>query len=190
MIRPILKLGDPKLREPAHEVPRAQVASEKIRTLIDDLIDTMRDACGAGIAATQIGEPHRVCVIEVGENPRYPYKPKIPLTVLINPRLTPLTEETFANYEGCLSVPNLRGVVNRFVGVRLEALDGNGMEIDRELWGLSAGTFQHELDHLDGLLFTDRVVDPASFTTWENFDLHHKAAFVQRVEALVSRFGA
>ncbi len=185
-VRPILQIGDPALRRVARPVPDPR----DVRDLIADLIDTMRDANGAGLAATQIGVDLRVCVIEVGDNPRYPYKPPIPLTVLINPELQPLTAETFENYEGCLSVPNLRGMVRRWVGVRVRALDAEGAPVDREVWGLSAGTFQHEVDHLDGKLFVDRVEDPTTFSSWASFDTFHRAAFVARAQALVRRFGS
>ncbi len=150
----------------------------------------MRHARGAGLAATQIGVNLRVCVIEVGDNPRYPYKPPIPLTILINPEVQPLTDETFDNYEGCLSVPDLRGVVARWVGVRVRSLDAAGAPFERDVWGLSAGTFQHEVDHLDGKLFVDRVEDSTSLCSWTSFEAFHRADFVARVEALVRRFGS
>ncbi|MBO6933736.1 MAG: peptide deformylase [Deltaproteobacteria bacterium] len=186
----IAPIGEPILRRPARVIDRDELASEATQSFIDDLIATMRHAKGAGLAATQVYDDRRICVIEVGDNPRYPYKPKIPLTVLVNPTVTPITEETFANYEGCLSVPDLRGVVDRAVGVKVEAWDRHGEPIEREIWGLSAGTFQHEVDHLDGLLFVDRVTDTTTLCTWKAFERHHREAFVTRVEALVSRFGS
>ena len=186
----IAHIGEPILREPAREVSREELLAPETQAFIDDLIATMRAARGAGLAATQVFDARRICVMEVGDNPRYPYKPRIPLTVLVNPRITPLTEERFANYEGCLSVPDLRGIVHRPVGIRVEAWDRAGEPIDREVWGLSAGTFQHEVDHLDGLLFVDRVEDTRSLCTWATFERHHREAFVARVEALVKRFGS
>ena len=188
-IRKIAQIGHPVLREPARKLDREELASGEIQALIDDLIETMRDANGAGLAANQVHEPVRVCVIEVTDNPRYPYKPPIPLTVLINPVIVPKGEETFDNYEGCLSVPNLRGVVARHVEIRVMALDRHGAPIDTVIKGLTAGTYQHEVDHLDGNLFVDRVTDPRTLCTWSEFDRHHKAAFVARVEHLVNRFG-
>jgi peptide deformylase len=149
----------------------------------------MRDANGAGIAANQVHEAVRVCVIEVANNPRYPYKPNWPLTVLVNAVLEPTTSETFLNNEGCLSVPNLRGEVPRFTGVRVRALDRHGKDLDFEVRGLTAGTFQHELDHLDGKLFVDRVVDTRTLCTWADFERFHKERFVERAKALVARFG-
>lgn len=184
-VRDILHIGHPVLRERAQPVDPADV-----QDLIDDLVDTMRAANGAGLAANQIGAPVQVCVIEVRPaNPRYPYKPEIPLTVLINPELEVLTEETFANYEGCLSVPGLRGVVDRAVEVRVRALDRGGDQIDAVVRGLSAGTFQHETDHLHGTLFIDRVTDTRTLCTWDEFRARHEADFITRVEALVTRFG-
>lgn len=189
-VRPIAQIGEPVLRAPTRQVSPERLASPEIQGLIDDLIETMRDANGAGIAANQAFASERICVMEVQDNPRYPYKPTIPLTVLVNPELTLLGDEVFDNYEGCLSVPNLRGVVPRHVRVRVKALDRHGAPIDAVVEGLSAGTYQHEVDHLDGLLFTDRVVDRRTLTTWDAFERHHKAAFVARAEALVARFGS
>jgi peptide deformylase len=186
VVREIVHIGHPVLREVAQPVDPADV-----QKLIDDLTDTMRAANGAGLAANQIGEPVQVCVIEVRPgNPRYPYKPEIPLTVLVNPEIEVLTTETFANYEGCLSVPGLRGLVDRAVEVRVRALDRSGAEVDTVVRGLSAGTFQHETDHLRGTLFIDRVTDTRTLCTWEEFQARREAAFVERVHALVQRFGS
>ncbi|MBP6837632.1 MAG: peptide deformylase, partial [Kofleriaceae bacterium] len=114
----------------------------------------------------------------------------IPLTVLVNPVLTPVGDETFANYEGCLSVPNPRGKVHRFVHLRVQAWDRHGGAIDEVVHGLKAGTYQHEVDHLLGTIFVDRVTDPTTFATWTEFDRHHRAAFVDEVAALVARVGS
>jgi len=188
-IRKIAQIGHPVLRQVAREVSREELASQRIQTFIDELIETMHDADGAGLAANQLYEPIQICAIEVRDNPRYPYKPKIPLTVLVNPVLTPVGDEQFDNYEGCLSVPNLRGVVKRYVHVRVQAWDRHGNPIDQVVRGLTAGTYQHETDHLHGKLFVDRA-DPATFTTWTEFERHHKAAFVERVQALIARVGS
>src|SRR5262245_41916706 len=112
-IRKIATLGHPVLREVARELSREELASEKGQRFIDDLIETMRDANGAGLAANQVYEPIRICAIEINKNPRYPYKPNYPLTILVNPVVTKLGDDTFLNNEGCLSVPNLRGEVRR-----------------------------------------------------------------------------
>jgi peptide deformylase len=189
-LRRIATIGHPVLRQPAREISREELAGDAMQSLIDDLIETMREASGAGLAANQVYEPVRICVMEVGDNPRYPYKPKIPLTVLVNPRLTPIGEETFDNYEGCLSVPDLRGVVRRHAELRVEAWDRDGEPLELEVRGITAGTFQHEVDHLDGRLFVDRVEDPHTLCTWAHFKRFHEAAFIERVEAIVARYGS
>ena len=190
MIRPIVTIGHPVLREPTRRVTVEELRSPAIQRLIDDLIDTMRAANGAGIAANQIGEGVRITVIEVNDNPRYPYKPRIPLTVVVNPIIEPIDDEQVAINEGCLSVPNLRGSVMRNVNVRVRCLDRDGGAHDEVRRGLTAGTFQHECDHLDGVLFLDRVFDPTTFTTWEQFEKFHRAAFVERITEFVARVGS
>lgn len=188
-IRKIAQIGHPVLRQLAREVTREQLATPTTQAFIDDLIETMHDADGAGLAAIQVYEPIRIAVIEVRNNPRYPYKPEIPLTVLVNPVLTAVDDELFDNYEGCLSVPNLRGMVKRNVHVHVRAWDRHGNAIDEIVHGLKAGTYQHEVDHLDGKIFVDRA-DPATFTTWTEFERHHRAAFVEQARALVARVGS
>ena len=150
----------------------------------------MRDANGAGLAANQVYRPIQICAIEVGDNPRYPYKPKIPLTILVNPRLTPLGDERFDNYEGCLSVPDLRGIVPRHARLRVQALDRQGNALDFETAGITAGTYQHEVDHLLGKLFLDRVEERSTLCTWKNFQRHREAAFRTHVEGIVARYGS
>jgi len=189
-IRKIAQIGHPVLRQRAREVTREELASSRMQTFIDDLVDTMRDADGAGLAAIQIYEPIRIAAVEVRNNPRYPYKPQIPLTILVNPVLTPVGDELFDNYEGCLSVPNLRGMVKRAVHVRVQAWDRDGNAIDEVVHGLKAGTYQHEVDHLDGHIFVDRVTDPTTFSTWTEFERHHRAAFIEKVSELVARVGS
>lgn len=185
----IAQIGHPILRQRAREVTREELASPATQQFIDDLVATMRDANGAGLAAIQVHEPIRIVAVEVENNPRYPYKPRIPLTVVVNPVIEPLTQETFENYEGCLSVPNLRGVVDRFAEIRLTGWDRHGEPIDRVYRGLSAGTFQHESDHLDGIIFVDRVKDPRTLCTWAEFDRFHKQAFVERIVPFIQRMG-
>jgi peptide deformylase len=185
----IAHIGNPLLRQRSRELTREELLSEGTQRFIDDLVETMRDANGAGIAAVQVHNPLRIFVVEVKDNPRYPYKPNVPLTILVNPVITPLTEETFDNYEGCLSVPNLRGVVQRFAEVRVTAWDRHGQPFERIARGLTAGTFQHEKDHLDGMLFVDRVKDPTTFCTWAEFDRYHKQAFVERIVPFIQRMG-
>jgi peptide deformylase len=188
-IRKIATIGHPVLRQRAREVTKGELASPELQRFVDDLVETMRDANGAGLAAIQVYEPIRICAIEVGENPRYPYKPRIPLTILVNPVLEPLGDETFLNYEGCLSVPNLRGKVRRFAKLRVRAWDREGAPIDRVVQGISAGTFQHEVDHLDGRIFVDRVEDPTSLATWDNFERYGREQFVSEVQEIVARYG-
>jgi peptide deformylase len=185
----IAHIGHPILRTRARELSREELLSDATQAFIDDLIETMRDANGAGIAATQVHNPVRIFAVEVKDNPRYPYKPNIPLTILVNPVIEPLTTETFENFEGCLSVPNLRGVVERLTEVRVTGLTREGEPFERRARGLTAGTFQHELDHLDGVLFVDRVKDPKTLCTWAEFDRYHKQAFVERIVPFVRRMG-
>jgi len=188
-VREIVTVGDPVLRERAREVTAAELRSPEVQALIDDMIETKRAANGAGIAANQVGETLRIAIVEVEPgNPRYPYKPAIPLTVIVNPVLEPVGEETAEINEGCLSVPGLRGTVERRMAIRARYLDRDGEEHLEERRGLTAGTFQHEVDHLDGILFLDRVRDPSTFATWEQFDRFHRAAFEARARELVERF--
>jgi peptide deformylase len=189
-IRKIATIGHPILRTVARALSREELASPEIQRFIDDLVETMRDANGAGLAATQVYEPLQICALEVKDNPRYPYKPNLPLTVLVNPRITPASEETFDNYEGCLSVPNLRGMVPRFTEVRVEAWDRHGNDLDFIARGLTAGTYQHEVDHLLGRVFLDRVKDTTTLSTWADFDRFHRDGFVEKAKALVARFGS
>jgi len=189
-VRDILHVGNPLLRERSRAITREELASPEMQQLIDDLIDTMHAANGAGIAAPQVGELVRIATIEVIENPRYPYKPRIPLTIVVNPIIEPLDDELVEINEGCLSVPNMRGNVMRYVNVRVRWWDRDGGEHDEVRRGLTAGTFQHECDHLDGLLFLDRVHDTRSLTTWEQFERFHRAEFIERITAFVARVGS
>jgi peptide deformylase len=190
-VRPIASVGDPVLRERATDVALEELRSPRVQRLIDDMIETRAAASGAGLAANQVHATLRIAVIEVREgNPRYPYKPPIPLTVLVNPVVEPLGDETVEINEGCLSVPDLRGGVDRFVAVRVRYLDRHGVERLEVRRGLAAGTFQHEVDHLDGVLFLDRVRDPTTFSTWEQFDRRHREEFVARARALEERLGS
>jgi peptide deformylase len=187
----IRELGDPVLREVASEVAPEALVGEEVQRLIDDMVETMRAADGAGLAAPQVGVSLRIAVIEVREgNHRYPYKPPIPLTVIVNPELTPLDDATFATNEGCLSMPNLRGNLERFENIGVRYLDRAGEPHEETRRGLTAGTFQHEVDHLDGMLFVDRMTDMTSLSTWEQFERHGKEEFVERIEALVARVGS
>jgi peptide deformylase len=189
-VRKVASIGHPVLRQRAREITRHELAGAATQRLIDDMVETMRDANGAGIAANQVHEAVRVCVVEIANNPRYPYKPNWPLTILVNPVVEATTDETFLNFEGCLSVPNLRGQVPRFTRVRVRAWDRAGDDVDFEVKGLTAGTFQHELDHLDGNLFVDRVVDTRTLCTSTEFERFFRDRFVEDAKALVARFGS
>lgn len=190
-VLPIVSVGHPALRERARDVSPEELRSPETQRFIDDMIETMRGASGAGLAANQVADLRRIAVVEVREsNPRYPYKPPIPLTVMVNPELEPVGDETVEINEGCLSVPNLRGTLERYVTVRVRYLDRKGIAHDEQRRGLTAGTFQHEVDHLNGMLFLDRVRDPRTFSTWEEFDRRHRDAFVKHAQALVERVGS
>lgn len=164
-VREILRLGDPRLRQISEPVPESAWGGTELTNLVTDLVDTMRAANGAGIAAPQIGVSLQVCVIEVKRNERYPQFPEIPLCVLINPQLTPLTqsydvlapEDAISVYEGCLSVPGLRGRVSRPRRVRVQARNLDGNRLDQIWEGPKAAVVQHEVDHLHGTLFVDRA---------------------------------
>jgi peptide deformylase len=189
-MREIVEVGDPVLRERAREVTAEELGSPEIQRLIDEMIETKRAAHGAGLAAPQVGEPVRIAIAEVEpDNPRYPYKPPIPLTVFVNPVIEPLDDELAIINEGCLSVPNLRGEVPRHLSIAVRYLDRNGVEHEEVKRGLTAGTFQHEVDHLDGVLFVDRA-DPRTLTTWEAYESHHREEWERRARELVERVGS
>jgi peptide deformylase len=188
-VRQVVEIGDPVLRQRARELSPEEISSPETQALIDDLIETKRATSGAGIAANQVGEPVRVAIVEVEEgNPRYPYKPPEPLTVLINPTLEPIGDELMNINEGCLSVPDLRGNLQRHREVRVRYLDRDGNECEEVKRGLTAGTYQHEVDHLDGILFVDRA-DPRTFATWEQFDRHQREEFLARVARINEELG-
>jgi peptide deformylase len=186
----IVQVGDPVLRERARELRPEEIGAPDVRRLCDDLVETMRAACGAGIAAPQVGELLRVFAVEVRDNERYPYKPRLDLRILLNPVVRPLTDEMFMSYEGCLSVPDLRGLLPRHAEVEVSYLDPEGDSQVERFGGLSAGTMQHELDHLDGVLFLDRVPDPATLCTWDMFRRHHQEGWLETIRPLLERFPA
>jgi peptide deformylase len=135
----------------------------QLAALVADLDDTMRELNGAGIAAPQIGVSARVVIFELKDNPRYPHLAPVPYTVLVNPLVTPLGAEEDEGWEGCLSVPGLRGLVPRFRRLRYQGFDVQGAPIDRTVEGFHARVVQHEVDHLDGILFPQRVRDLRNF---------------------------
>jgi peptide deformylase len=161
-IQPILKMGDPRLLRVAQ--PVQQFNTPELHALLIDLQDTMQAANGAGLAAPQIGVDLQVVIFGSGEfNPRYPEAPVVPRTVLINPVLTPLSDDEEEGWEGCLSVPGMRGVVPRFKRLRYQGFDETGQPIDRTVEGFHARVVQHECDHLIGVLYPMRVRNFAQF---------------------------
>ncbi len=190
MRRDIIEIGHPGLRRTADPIPDEEIASDWVQILVDDLIETKRAANGAGIAAPQISEPWRIFVVEIGESSRYPYRPRIPLNVLINPELTFNTDERITSYEGCLSVPNLRGLVARCPDIRVRGTDRNGFKVDFTVKGISAVAFQHEHDHLDGILYTDILNNPHSLCTATEFDARYEEDFRKSVIQIVAEYGS
>ena len=155
----VARLGHPVLRMKAQPVPMDQLRTPAVQRLIDDMIDTMHEYDGAGLAGNQVHELAQIAVIEVGANPRYPDAISIPLTVVINPAVIALTDEMEEGWEGCLSVPDMRGMVPRYTAVRLEYHDreGNRQEVDAK--DFFARVIQHETDHLNGIVYVDRMRD-------------------------------
>jgi len=160
-IRDVLKMGDPRLLTPAH--PVEDLASRELAQLLIDMHDTMRALNGAGLAAPQIGVGVQVVIFEMGSNPRYPEAEMVPSTVLINPILTPLSDVMEEGWEGCLSVPGMRGLVPRHAELRYQGLDAAGQVIDRSVSGFHARVVQHEVDHLNGILYPMRIRDLRKF---------------------------
>lgn len=157
MIRPVLRMGDPILFKQAE--PVTQFDTPELHALLQDMEDTMREKNGAGIAAPQIGVSLQVVIFGVGANPRYPDAEEVPYTVLINPVLEPVGEEMENGWEGCLSVPGMRGVVPRYKQLRYRGFDQYGAPIDRTVAGFHARVVQHETDHLLGVLYPMRISD-------------------------------
>jgi peptide deformylase len=162
-IRPILKMGEPLLLQTAIQVPPEAIASREIQEMIQDLLDTMKDANGAGLAAPQIGISLQIVVFGFEKNVRYPNEAPIPQTILINPVITPLSPDQENGWEGCLSVPGLRGLVPRYQHIRYQGLDAHGHIIDRTVSGFHARVVQHECDHLFGKLYPMQIVDMTQF---------------------------
>ena len=156
-IREVLKMGDPRLLAPSR--PVEDFSSSELTQLIVDMHDTMRALNGAGLAAPQIGVGLQVVIFEVVANPRYPEAENVPFTVLINPVLTPLSEAIEEGWEGCLSVPGMRGLVPRHAALRYQGFDAAGQLIDRSVSGFHARVVQHEVDHLRGILYPMRIRD-------------------------------
>jgi peptide deformylase len=156
-VRDVLRMGHPVLREKAK--PVEDLASAELKQLVADMKETMAFKNGAGLAAPQIGVSQRVVIFGVEANPRYPDAEPVPFTVLVNPKLLMLTREVEEDWEGCLSVPGMRGVVPRYTKLRYTGFDENGDPIDRVAEGFHARVVQHEVDHLDGILYPQRMTD-------------------------------
>lgn len=161
MIRDILKMGDDRLLRVA--APVTEFGTPELRSLIDDMFDTMRDAGGVGLAAPQIGVDLQLVIFGFERSERYPDAPAVPFTILLNPVITPLSADEEEGWEGCLSVPGLRGMVPRWTSIRYQGVDPDGAVIDREADGFHARVVQHECDHLIGRLYPSRIKDFAKF---------------------------
>ena len=159
-IRAVLRLGHPALRQRAREIQDEVFGTQRLQTLIDDLLETKAARSGAGLAAPQIDEPWRVVVVGMGANPRYPQAPPVPERVLINPEITPLSNATTAGWEGCLSVPGYSGEIKRSVAVTVKGQNRQGKEFRLRATGLMAEALEHELDHLNGILYVDHIESP------------------------------
>ena len=160
----VARLGHPVLRTVAAPVPVPEIRLPETQRLIDDMIETMREYNGAGLSATQVHTLKQIAVIEVLSNPRYPDAPQIPLTVIVNPIVTPLTDAMEEGWEGCLSIPDLRGLVPRYTEVRLQAYDRAGEPVSLIAKDFFARVIQHETDHLNGVVFLDRMKDLSTLT--------------------------
>jgi len=161
MIREVLRMGDPRLWQKS--IPVEVFGTPTLATLLTDMRDTMAHLNGAGLAAPQIAAPLRVVIFGVSANPRYPGVEEVPDTVLINPEITPLTDELEEGWEGCLSVPGMRGWVPRWRRLRYTGFDQEGNFFEREVDGFHARVVQHEVDHLDGILYPMRIRDLTRF---------------------------
>lgn len=169
MILKVARLGHPVLRQVAEPVPPDAIPTPAIQQFIDDMIETMHEYDGAGLAAPQVHVSKQIVIIEVEPNPRRPNAPSIPLTVYINPEITPLTEEMEEDWEGCLSVPGLRGRVPRYTKIRLRAYGRQANRIDIAVQGFHARAIQHECDHVQGKVYLDRMRSMESLTFVEEW---------------------
>ena len=156
-VRDVLRMGHPVLRQRAK--PVEQLGTPELKQLVQDMVETMKFKNGAGLAAPQIGVSQRVVIFGVEHNPRYPDAEPVPFTVLVNPKIVMLTREIEEDWEGCLSVPGMRGVVPRYTKLRYSGFDADGNPIEREATGFHARVVQHECDHLDGILYPQRMTD-------------------------------
>ena len=168
----VARLGHPILRQVAGPIPPSEIRSPEVQRFIDDMVETMREYDGAGLAANQVHTLRQVAVIEVLANPRYADAPPVPLTVIINPVVTPLGEETEDGWEGCLSVPDLRGMVPRHQAVRLECYDREAQKVSLIAKDFFARVIQHESDHLNGIVYLDRMRDLSTLSHVAEWNKH------------------
>ena len=179
----IAQIGHPILRNKTKDIPINEIKSENTQKIIEKMIKTMRKHNGAGLAANQIYEPIRICIIEVLDNPRYKHLNTIPLKVLINPKVIIKKDTaTFNSYEGCLSVPNLRGKVKRYNTINVTYYTMDAKKITEDIKGLESIVYQHEIDHLDGYLFTDKVEDNSTLVTYENYKKYYEEGYKKELE--------
>ena len=165
----VTRLGHPVLRKVTQEISVKELKTPALQKFIDDMIETMKEYDGVGLAADQVFTSKQVAVLEVADNPRYPQKPKVPLTVLVNPKITPLSDEIAEDWEGCLSVPDMRGRVPRYKSIRVHALDRHGRKLDFVANDFHARVIQHEFDHLNGKVYLDRMRDLSTLTFLQEF---------------------
>jgi peptide deformylase len=171
----VARLGHPVLRRVAEPVPQREIGRPETQRLIDDMVETMHEYVGVGLAAPQVHVSRQIAVLECESHPRYPEMPSIPLMVIINPVLTPLGEETAPDWEGCLSIPDFRGVTPRWTAVRLDAYDRRGDRIEVVAKDFFARVLQHETDHLNGKVYLDRMRDLSTLShlaEWSRYWLH------------------
>ena len=179
----IAQIGHPILRNKTKDIPINDIKSDSTKKTIEKMIKTMRKYNGAGLAANQIYEPIRICIIEVLDNPRYTHLNTIPLKVLINPKVIIKKDSaTFNSYEGCLSVPNLRGKVRRYNSINVTYYTMDAKKITENIKGLESIVYQHEIDHLDGYLFTDKVEDNSTLVTYENYQKYYEEEYKKELE--------
>jgi peptide deformylase len=160
-VRDVLRMGHPVLRERSR--PVEAFGTPELKALLEDMIETMAAKSGAGLAAPQIGVLQRVVIFGVDHNPRYPDAEPVPFTVLVNPKLVMLTREVEEDWEGCLSVPGMRGIVPRYTKLKYSGFDIDGNPLERVAEGFHARVVQHECDHLDGILYPQRMTDLSRF---------------------------
>lgn len=179
----IAQIGHPILRNKTKNIPINDIKSDNTKKIIEKMIKTMRKHNGAGLAANQIYEPIRICIIEVLDNPRYKHLNTIPLKILINPKVIIKKDTaTFNSYEGCLSVPNLRGKVRRYNSINVTYYTMDAKKVTENIKGLESIVYQHEIDHLDGYLFTDKVEDNSTLVTYENYQKYYEEEYKKELE--------